>query len=132
MARKVINIGTTGNDATGDSIRGAFSKVNQNFTEIYASLGLSGGLKFVNLDDTPSTITANQILTTNTAGDAVASRTLEGVGIAVDFSSDPTKLTLRTTGTEIRLDTTPELGGDLNAQTFLIENLGTPVNLKVL
>ena len=56
MARKVINIGTTGNDATGDSIRGAFSKVNQNFTEIYASLGLSGGLKFVNLDDTPSTI----------------------------------------------------------------------------
>ena len=127
MARKVINIGTTGNDATGDSIRGAFSKVNQNFTEIYASLGLSGGLKFVNLDDTPSTITANQILTTNTAGDAVASRTLEGVGIAVDFSSDPTKLTLRTTGTEIRLDTTPELGGDLNAQTFLIENLGTPV-----
>ena len=127
MARKVINIGTTGNDATGDSIRGAFSKVNQNFTEIYASLGLSGGLKFVNLDDTPSQITANQILTTNTAGDAVASRTLEGVGIAVDFSSDPNKLTLRTTGTEIRLDTTPELGGDLNAQTFLIENLGTPV-----
>ena len=56
MARKVINIGTTGNDATGDSIRGAFSKVNQNFTEIYASLGLSGGLKFVNLDDTPSAI----------------------------------------------------------------------------
>ena len=126
MARKVINIGTTGNDATGDSIREGFNKVNQNFTEIYASLGLGGGITFKALDDTPATITANKVITTNTAGDAIAERTLEGVGIAVDFTSDPTKLTLRTTGTEIRLDTTPELGGDLNAQTFLIENLGTP------
>ena len=127
MARKTINIGTTGNDATGDSIREGFNKVNQNFTEIYASLGLGGGLTFTSLDDTPPTLTANTVLTTNTAGDAVSARVIEGEGIAVDFTSDPTKLKLRTTGTEIRLDTTPELGGDLNAQTFLIENLGTPV-----
>ena len=126
MARKVINIGTTGNDATGDSIREGFNKVNQNFTEIYASLGLGGGLTFASLDDTPSTLAPNKVLATNTAGDAVNLRTIEGEGIAIDFTSDPTKLTLRTTGTEIRLDTTPELGGDLNAQTFLIENLGTP------
>lgn len=127
MARKTINIGTTGNDATGDSIREGFNKVNQNFTEIYASLGLGGGLTFTSLDDTPATLSANTVLTTNTAGDAVSARVIEGEGIAVDFTSDPTKLKLRTTGTEIRLDTTPELGGDLNAQTFLIENLGTPV-----
>jgi len=126
MARKIINIGTTGNDATGDSIREGFNKVNQNFTEIYASLGLGGGLQFTALDDTPATLTPNKILATNTAGDAVNERTVEGEGIAIDFTSDPTKLILRTTGTEIRLDTTPELGGDLNAQTFLIENLGTP------
>ena len=44
MARKTINIGTTGNDATGDSIREGFNKVNQNFTEVYSKLGLEGGL----------------------------------------------------------------------------------------
>ena len=60
MARKVINIGTTGNDATGDSIREGFNKVNQNFTEIYASLGLGGGLTFSSLDDTPSTLAPNK------------------------------------------------------------------------
>ena len=31
MARQEVNIGTTGNDATGDSIRTGFNKVNQNF-----------------------------------------------------------------------------------------------------
>ena len=50
MARKEVNIGTTGNDATGDSIRVGFDKVNNNFVEIYAALGLGGGLNFQNLD----------------------------------------------------------------------------------
>jgi len=126
MARKIINIGTTGNDATGDSIREGFNKVNQNFTEIYAALGLSGGLQFTALDDTPSALTSNKIITSNVPGDALIERTLEGDGIGVDFGSDPTKIILSNTGTEIKLDTTPELGGDVNAQGFLIENLGTP------
>ena len=46
MARKDINIGLTGNDGTGDSIRDAFSKVNANFQELYASQGLEAGLTF--------------------------------------------------------------------------------------
>jgi len=35
MAKQVINIGTTANDGTGDPIRDAFDKVNDNFTELY-------------------------------------------------------------------------------------------------
>ena len=35
MAKQVINIGTTANDNTGDPIRDAFDKVNDNFTELY-------------------------------------------------------------------------------------------------
>ena len=41
MAKQVINIGTTGNDGTGDKIRIAFNKVNQNFTELYSGTGFS-------------------------------------------------------------------------------------------
>jgi hypothetical protein len=39
---QVINIGTTANDGTGDTVRNAFDKVNDNFTEVYslASNGL--------------------------------------------------------------------------------------------
>ena len=35
MAKQVINIGTTANDGTGDSLRVAFDKANDNFTELY-------------------------------------------------------------------------------------------------
>ena len=39
MAKQTINIGTTANDGTGDTIREAFNKANQNFDELYASSG---------------------------------------------------------------------------------------------
>ena len=35
MAKQVIGIGTTPNDGTGDDIRDAFDKVNDNFNECY-------------------------------------------------------------------------------------------------
>ena len=35
MAKQVINIGTTANDGTGETVRSAFDKVNDNFTELY-------------------------------------------------------------------------------------------------
>ena len=36
MAKKIINVGATANDKKGDSLRAAFQKVNENFTELYA------------------------------------------------------------------------------------------------
>jgi len=35
MAQQSINIGTVANDGTGDSLRVAFDKSNDNFTELY-------------------------------------------------------------------------------------------------
>jgi hypothetical protein len=35
MAKQVINIGAVANDGTGDTLRAAFDKVNDNFTEAY-------------------------------------------------------------------------------------------------
>jgi nitrogen fixation protein len=42
MAQQVINIGTAPNDGTGDQLRTAFDKCNDNFTELYAG-GPGGG-----------------------------------------------------------------------------------------
>ena len=39
MARHNINIGTTANDGTGDPLRTAFDKINDNFLELYGSDG---------------------------------------------------------------------------------------------
>jgi len=37
MAQQLINIGTSANDGTGDSLRAAFDKANDNFNELYAA-----------------------------------------------------------------------------------------------
>jgi hypothetical protein len=41
MAKQTINVGTTANDGTGDTLRASFVKVNDNFTEVYNSLNPS-------------------------------------------------------------------------------------------
>jgi hypothetical protein len=38
MAQLIINTGTVANDGTGDTIRGAFTNVNANFTEVYGNI----------------------------------------------------------------------------------------------
>ena len=37
MAQQIINTGNTANDGTGESLRNAFTAVNENFSEIYAA-----------------------------------------------------------------------------------------------
>ena len=39
MAKQAINIGTTANDGTGDTVRAAFDKTNDNANELYNLLG---------------------------------------------------------------------------------------------
>ena len=41
MAKQVIGIGTTPNDGTGDPLRNAFNKTNENFTELYDGAGVA-------------------------------------------------------------------------------------------
>ncbi len=41
MTKQVINVGSSPNDRSGDSLRSAFQKINANFTELYTSLGLN-------------------------------------------------------------------------------------------
>lgn len=49
MAIQIINVGQAPNDGTGDSLRSAGNKINDNFSELYTSLGATGGrLSLVN------------------------------------------------------------------------------------
>jgi len=42
MAKAVISTGSAANDGTGDTLRGAATKINANFTELYNQLGNDG------------------------------------------------------------------------------------------
>jgi hypothetical protein len=74
MAKQVINTGTAANAKNGDPLRTAFTKVNANFTELYAGAGnetqLTNGSYTV-------TLGADGVLTIPTTGDLVR----DGVGL---------------------------------------------------
>lgn len=43
MAKQTINIGTAANDGSGDQLRTAFDKINDNFTEVYNDIATLQG-----------------------------------------------------------------------------------------
>jgi hypothetical protein len=124
MSVKKINIGLEGNDATGDPIRVAFTKVNENFDEIYKAAGIVAGLSFTSLSEYDADLVANTIFMVDPVGQKILPKTLQGDGITLDYAT-PGKIILRSKGGQIINDSTPVLGGDLNAR-----NLFTIFNLK--
>jgi hypothetical protein len=50
MTRKIVNIGQNANDSSGDPLRTAFDKINNNFTELYS------GLPALSIGPTPPSI----------------------------------------------------------------------------
>ena len=61
MAQKIIDIGTSGNDGTGDTIRLAGVKINDNFVEVYDFDAVKSGIKF----------SGNEIITESSNADIV-------------------------------------------------------------
>jgi hypothetical protein len=126
MSKQSIDIGVQGNDGTGDSIREAFRKVNDNFTDLYAVFGAGGQINSTDLDDMPSSYTANQVFITNSTGDAVLAKTLSGgAGIDIDASALD-EIVISSTSSSIDSDASPSLGGPLNGTTFPIGNIAVP------
>ena len=76
MARQVIDIGTVGNDGTGDSIRESFRKINENFRDLYAVFGEGGQIRTIDLDDWPDQYAPNQIFVANDFGDNILAKNL--------------------------------------------------------
>ena len=55
MAKQTIDIGTTANDGTGDSLRTGAIKINENFDELYAASGTGSGTAEITFTVTPNT-----------------------------------------------------------------------------
>ena len=88
MAQQTINIGSSANDGTGDPLRTAFDKINDNFTELYGSspfgkqVTISGNEVFANASN------ADLILNGNGTGGVVASAIkIKGTTISSDDST---------------------------------------------
>ena len=86
---KLVGVGTTANDNTGDPLRTAFIQINDNFTELYVepSISLVGNiLTLTRPDDSTSTVDLAPYLDEDAR--AIASGTLNGVTGIVTFTRD--------------------------------------------
>ena len=120
MARQAINIGSTANDGTGDPLRTAFNKINDNFVEVYGALNPStSNLKLVGdsltSENTKGTITIDPAGTgtielassANITGSLTVTGLVDAVSLNVDTltTSSNQNLTIAPGGTgQIILD----------------------------
>ena len=132
MARQPINIGLSANDGTGDPLRTAFDKINDNFVELY------GGDNDINTLDANLDVNNNAITTGVTNGDVTL--TPNGTGSiklgAMKFvgttmsSDDSTQITIaeniQTTGT-LNVPGATTLGNTLSVGTSLALASGATV-----
>ena len=97
MAKQTINLGSSANDGTGDPLRTAFDKINDNFDELYLYSTAASGNNI--------TITGNTIASDNTNGNIILDP--NGTGI-VDI--DTTLAMQLPKGTTAQRPTSPEAG----------------------
>ena len=96
MAIQTIGIGTVADDGTGDSLRAAGDKINDNFSEIYTALGDGSSLTSTAITAL-NNATANELVTvgaTTTELDAEANLTFDGSTLAVTGNITATTITL--------------------------------------
>lgn len=141
MTKQIINIGVEGNDATGDAIRDAFKKVNDNFSEVYAAItgGSASGIPFTALSDfdpnRQGQLLPGSIFQVDNQGQYILSKKLvagEGMTITTNeldpISGEPA-ITLKSKGGRLLYDLNPQLGGSLDGQgNFFIGNILDPDN----
>ena len=132
MSRKEINIGIEGNDGTGDSIRDSFGKVNDNFTELYSSLGLGDALSFVGLADTPGIINEsdnNKVLAVDGNRETIVFKEIIGSNTividSVEINGQP-KIRINSLASSLINDNEPTLARFLDANGKKIQNLENP------
>jgi len=107
MARQILNIGTTANDGTGDTLREAMIKTNENFNELYASPLLASGIS----------VSGNEITATRSNDDLILQAAGTGSVVAGALSFKGTSIS-STDSTIVNINEGLVVDGTLTATSF--------------
>ena len=107
MARQILNVGTTANDGTGDTLREAMIKTNENFTELYASPLLASGIS----------VSGNEITATRSNDDLILQAAGTGSVVAGALSFKGTSIS-STDSTIVNINEGLVVDGTLTATSF--------------
>ena len=130
MAKQIVNIGSAPNDNTGDLLRDAFDKINQNFNEVYSTYTVSGGISAGN-STSNSTINATSVSISDGVDTSVLSASNLTIGTTVVDTDSIVTNDMTVTGNLYVLGTTTTVNtsilevADLNI--VIAKNANTPV-----
>lgn len=123
MSQQVINVGASANDGTGDNLRAAFTKCNNNFTELYGGTVLAdtspqlGGNLDVNGFDIISTVGDINIIPNVGSNLVLSELSLQGTVLTTVYSGADISLT--TTGSGyINVNKINATGGKIDGTTI--------------
>jgi hypothetical protein len=114
MAKQTINIGTTANDGTGDPLRDAFDKANDNFNELYQWFNdaTSGNADRAVITDDSGYLTTSGVTSTELGYlSGVTSAIQDQIDDKQDADAQLTSIAGLTPGAEGRMITSDGLGG---------------------
>jgi hypothetical protein len=151
MAKLIINTGTVANDGTGDTLRAAGGKINDNFSEIYTALGngtalgivvngaTSGqilkfnGTNFAPATDSTGTGTVTDVSITSAngfTGTVATNTTTPAITITTSITGvlkgNGTAISAATAGTDYQAPITLTTTGSSGAATFSSNTLNIP------
>ena len=108
MAKQTINIGSSANDGTGDPLRTAFDKINDNFTELYNASPATAQVTISGNQISANESNADLVLSGSGTGDVVAGAVrIHGTSITSDDSS------------QIQINENLDVGGNITASGTL-------------
>ena len=120
MAQQTLNVGSNANDGTGDTLRVAMDKVNDNFTELYASPLFSGDILVSDNEITAARSNDDLVLSASGTGSvAIANLTIDNNinltdnEIRTTVSNSDLKLSASGTGSVV-IDKASITGGNIN------------------
>lgn len=125
MTRQNISIGTTANDGTGDSLRSAGGKINDNFVEIYQKLGgdsdaLSTGISFTNHSIVFEGTSTDSFETTLLVTDPSADRIIYVPDASGTLLTDSATQTLSNKTLTSAVLTTPQINDTSNDHQYIV------------
>jgi hypothetical protein len=125
MSKQTINVGTASDDGTGDSLRAAFVKVNENFTEVYNEIGGDSlsELKLTSNKITTDNTNTNIILDPNGTGKVE----VEGDSL---FRGD-TVATGQIRGATLQVDGNANIDGNITVDGSMTAGAFTPSSITV-
>jgi hypothetical protein len=125
MSKQTINVGTASDDGTGDSLRAAFVKVNENFTEVYNEIGGDSlsELKLTSNKITTDNTNTNIILDPNGTGKVE----VEGDSL---FRGD-TVATGQIRGDTLQVDGNANIDGNITVDGSMTAGAFTPSSITV-